>query len=82
MPELENWLPLKKTSVPDSTLLWFVPQLCSEMAKVGWGKERGKERDGVGREKEEEGGREVGRRGKEGRGGRGREKKGKGKIVL
>ena len=37
MPELENWLPLKKTSVPDSTLPWFVPQLCSEMAKVGVG---------------------------------------------
>lgn len=42
---------------------------------MGWGKEREEERDGVGREKEEEGGRGVGRRGKEGRGEEGGEER-------
>lgn len=52
MPELENWLPLKKTLAPDPTLPWFVQQLCSEMAKEVGRREEGREGENDERERE------------------------------
>lgn len=57
MPELENWLSLKKTWVPDPTLPWFLQQLGSEMTKgLGGGRKEGKEKE------RSEGKRRLGRR--------------------
>lgn len=61
MPELENWLPLKKTLASYPILPRFVQQLCSEMAKEMGRREEGREGERDEKEKKKREDEELGR---------------------